>query len=156
SAALFLFLSPAHRGLLLRPGFWVMAAIAAACCLPILFWNLDHGWVTLQHVRGLSGLNAPSIRWLGPFVFLGTPCGLLLVIWFIAWLAAMIAHRPWVETDENLRYLWYMSAIMFAVFLGFSFKTGGGEPNWPITAYISGLVLAAGWLSRQLDSPRQW
>src|SRR5207248_436203 len=24
------------------------------------------------------------------------------------------------------------------------------EPNWPITAYISGMVLAAGWLSRQV------
>src|SRR5207244_4390344 len=28
------------------------------------------------------------------------------------------------------------------------------EANWPITAYLSGLVLAAGWLRRQLEVPR--
>jgi hypothetical protein len=42
------------------------------------------------------------------------------------------------------------------VFLGFSLKTGGGEPNWPVTAYVSGLVLAVFWLDRQLRSPRIW
>jgi hypothetical protein len=45
---------------------------------------------------------------------------------------------------------------MFAWFGAFSFKTGGGEVNWPVTAYLSGLVLSAGWLGRQLDSPRAW
>ena len=29
------------------------------------------------------------------------------------------------------------------MFLGFSLKTGGGEPNWPVTAYLSGGVLTA-------------
>jgi hypothetical protein len=28
--------------------------------------------------------------------------------------------------------------------------------NWPVTAYLSGLVLAAAWLGRQLTSPRRW
>ena len=37
---------------------------------------------------------------------------------------------------------------MFLVFFAFSFKTGGGELNWPITAYLSGLVLTAAWLGR--------
>jgi hypothetical protein len=45
---------------------------------------------------------------------------------------------------------------MFLWFGAFSFKTGGGELNWPVTAYLSGLVLAAGWLARQLDSPLGW
>ncbi len=30
---------------------------------------------------------------------------------------------------------------MFVVFLAFSFKTGGGEPNWPVTAYRASLDL---------------
>jgi len=46
-----------------------------------------------------------------------------------------------------------MSAPMFGFFLLFSLKTRE-EPNWPITAYLSGLVLAAAWLDRQLHSPR--
>jgi hypothetical protein len=46
---------------------------------------------------------------------------------------------------------------MFAIFLVFSPRTGGGELNWPVTAYLSGVVLTAGWVARQLASPsRSW
>jgi hypothetical protein len=45
-----------------------------------------------------------------------------------------------------------MSAPVFAFFLLFSFKAAG-EPNWPVTAYVSGMVLAAAWLAPPLRSP---
>jgi hypothetical protein len=157
SAGLFLLTSREHRRLLLGWGFWAMAAVAALCCLPILLWNVANDWVSLRHVSGLAGLDAPSgPHWLGPLVYVGTQCGLLLVFWFLAWGAALVSHRPWAEPDAGVRYLWWLSAPMFAVFLGFSIKTGGGEPNWPVTAYLSGLVLAVAWLDRQLRSPRRW
>jgi hypothetical protein len=58
----------------------------------------------------------------------------------------------WLRTS----YLWWMSAPMFLFFLGFSWKNGGGEANWPVTAYLSGLVLATIWLGQQMQSPRTW
>ena len=97
--------------------------------------------------------DSEGIRWLGPLAFTGIQFGLLLGFWFVAWLAAMIAHRPWKEADAGKRYLWWLSAPMFTVFLLFSFKTAE-EPNWPVTTYISGLVLAIGWIARQLQAPR--
>jgi hypothetical protein len=123
--------------------------------VPILVWNVQNDWVTFHHVNRLSG-KGNAIRWLGPLAYLAGQCALLLVFWFAAWVGAMIAHRPWVEKDAGLRYLWWLSLPMFTVFLLFSFKTGGGELNWPVTAYLSGLVLAAGWMVRQLRSPRTW
>jgi hypothetical protein len=48
-----------------------------------------------------------------------------------------------------------MSAVMFAVFLGFSLVTAV-QPNWPVTAYLSGHVLGVAWLARQLSSSRAW
>src|SRR5262249_43930370 len=36
SIGLFLLFDPERRRLLMRPGFWVMTAVSAACCLPIL------------------------------------------------------------------------------------------------------------------------
>ncbi|MBV9123428.1 MAG: glycosyltransferase family 39 protein [Planctomycetes bacterium] len=157
SAALFLLTSPSQRRLLWRPGFWVLCIIGAACCLPILWWNASHGWVTLHHVSGQAGLtDQETMHWLGPLVYLGAQFGLLLGFWFVIWMAAMIAHRPWAEPDESVRYLWWMSAPMFVVFLLFSFKTNGGEPNWPVTTYESGLVLAVAWLVRQWQSPQRW
>jgi hypothetical protein len=157
SAGLFLLFSAEHRKLLWRPGFWIMAAITTLCCLPILFWNVKYDWVTFRHVQGLAGLQGgPRWFWKGPLVYISAQCGLYLVFWFIAWAAAMIAHRPWKERDAGKRYLWWLSAPMFTVFLAFSLKTGGGEPNWPVTAYISGLVLATSWLMGQLRSPIGW
>src|SRR5262245_32487282 len=94
SAALFLLTSSEHRRLLLRPGFWIMITVATVCCAPILVWNVRHDWVSLRHVSGQAGLhNGPMIHWLGPFRYVGVQCGLLLGFWFIAWTAAMIAHR---------------------------------------------------------------
>ena len=153
SVGLFLLLQPDRRRLLLRPGFWVMSIIAGLCCLPILIWNLRNGWVTVRHVGGLSG---EGFHPLGPLVYVGGQAALLLVYWFAVWAAAMVRRNPWAESDGGVRYLWWLSAPMFLVFLAFSLKDGGGEPNWPVTAYLSGMVLAADWLARQLASHAAW
>jgi 4-amino-4-deoxy-L-arabinose transferase-like glycosyltransferase len=160
SLGLFLLTARPYRVLLLRPGFWCMAGVAGLCCLPILVWNIRNDWVSLRHVGALSGAADTAIHWLGPLVYVGQQCALLLGFWFAAWAAAMIVHRPWREADPGVCYLWWLSAPMFLTFLLFSPKTGGGEMNWPVTAYLSGLVLAAAWLGRQLRTPyvrwRRW
>src|SRR5262249_46457191 len=124
SLGLFLLTSPEHRGLLRRRGFWLLTGVAAACCLPILVWNLRHDWVSLHHVGRQAGTHA-AVRWDGPLVFVATQFAVLLGFWFVAWAAAMVRHRPWAEPDGRLRYLWWLSAPMFLVFLLFGFKTGG-------------------------------
>lgn len=156
SVALFLGTSPEYRRLLFRPGFWVMSGIGALCCMPIVIWNINHDWVSLKHV-GNHADQGKGFQVLGPLVFLGTQCALLLVFWFVYWLSAMWAHRPGVEANPRVRYLWWLSAPMFIFFLLFSFRNGGGEPNWPVMAYLSGLVLTAAWLQERLQTtlPRQ-
>jgi hypothetical protein len=157
SLGLFLLTSREHRGLLRQRGVWIACAVAAVCCLPIVVWNAAHDWVTVKHVGRQAGVNnGPSLHWEGPLVYVGTQFALLLGYWFMAWVAALWSSRPWKETDDGKRYLWWMSATMFGVFLAFSVKTRGGEPNWPITAYVSGLVLTAGWLAERLAGPSGW
>jgi hypothetical protein len=156
SAALFLIMDGAHRRLLFRRGFWLMTGIAALCCLPMVIWNIQHNWVSVRHVSAQAGLTTrPDIRWHGPVEFIVIQCLVLLVIWFVAWVHAMLVFRPWKETDPGARYLWWMSSTMFAVFLLFSLKTHE-EPNWAIAAYLSGMVLMAANISRQLQSPARW
>jgi hypothetical protein len=157
SVGLFLLTSRERRVQLIRPGFWIMTGVAALCCLPILLWNWQQGWPTLRHVEGLAGGHgALGIKWLGPLTYVATQCGLFLVYWFVAWVAALFVFRPWAKEGKRTAYLWWMSVPMFATFLAFSFKTGGGEPNWPVTAYISGLVLAVAWIAKQLASASDW
>lgn len=155
SLGLFLLTSPRFRLLLFRPGVWVMAAVAGLCCLPILVWNVQHDWVSWRHVSGQAGMRDRDWLWHGPLAYLGMQFGMLLGFWFVAWAAAMVAHNPAGEPDAGVRYLWWMSAPMFGVFLAFSLKTPT-EPNWPVTAYLSGAVLTAAWVARQLQSPRPW
>jgi hypothetical protein len=158
SLGLFLLATPQYRGLLRQRGVWLMAAVAGLCCLPILVWNAQHDWVTVRHLLGLSGVardpGEARVHWLGPLVYVGEQAAVLLGYWFVAWVAAMVACHPGRESDPGVRYLWWLSAPTFLTFLAFSPKNGGGEMNWPVTAYLSGLVLAAAWLGRQLASAR--
>ena len=114
---------------------------------------MRNGWVTFYHVERLSGVG---FHWSGPQNYLADQAAMLLGYWFVVWVVAMARRHPLAESDPGARYLWWLSAPMFLVFLAFSFKTDGGEPNWPVTAYLSGLVLAAAWLPRQLASPVVW
>jgi hypothetical protein len=157
SIGLFLLFTPSCRRQLVRPDVWLMTLIGALCCIPILYWNIRHDWVSWRHVSGQAGLSDDGNRvlWLGPLSYVGMQALLLLGFWFVAWTAAMIAYWPWKETDAGVRYLWWTSAPMFGVFLLFSFKTPE-EPNWPITAYLSGVVLATAWIERQLQSSIVW
>jgi 4-amino-4-deoxy-L-arabinose transferase-like glycosyltransferase len=158
SLGLFLLFSPARRRLLWSGGFWLMIGAASLSAVPILIWNAQHDWVTFHHVGGLAGLtdDQPTIHWLGPLKLLGVQCGLWLVFWFVVWLRAMWAHAPWRKSPASYQYLWWMSAPMFGTFFLFGFKTDGGEPNWPITAYLSGLVLGGLWLVDELRTAGGW
>ncbi|OAI39828.1 hypothetical protein AYO40_05400 [Planctomycetaceae bacterium SCGC AG-212-D15] len=178
SLGLFLLFDRERRQLLLQTGFWVMIAVAGFCCLPILIWNAQHDWVTFRHVFVQAGSEAKGITWMGPLRFLGAQLGILIFYWFVVWTWAMYARRPWKntarttehgevardasgglgnppygeESQAGIQYLWWMSAPMFLMFFVFSLRTNGGEPNWAVTAYISGLVLSAGWLVEQMGA----
>jgi dolichyl-phosphate-mannose-protein mannosyltransferase len=136
-------------------GFALMSVVAGVACLPIVIWNAQHRWVTFFHVGRQAGMqNQDWVRWLGPLEFLGGQAGLLLGFAFCWWLAAMLlALRRRLE-PESL-FLWCLSAPMFVVFLLFSLRTRV-EPNWPVAAYFSGMVLAAAWVVQQWHSPARW
>jgi hypothetical protein len=149
SFALFLLTTPDLRSRFKRPGFWIMTAIGCLGAVPILAWNVTHGWVTLWHTQVHAGFQGTeTATWLGPFQFVGIQFAVLMGFWFIVWARAMWDHRPTRETDPGARFLWWMSAPAFVFFGLFSITNGGGGANWPLVSYLSGMVLAAGWLKR--------
>jgi 4-amino-4-deoxy-L-arabinose transferase-like glycosyltransferase len=58
------------------------------------------------------------------------------------------------EQCASRGYLWWLSAPMFCLFLLASLKTTG-QLNWPVTAYLSGGVLATVWLEARLRQSRR-
>ena len=156
SAGLFVLFTPTHRHLLTHWGFWVMAAVAGLSAIPILVWNSQHDWVQFRHVAVQAGVaeskTGGGVRWPGPVEYVGGQFALLFGYWFVVWVRAVIHYRPRRETPVGLRYLWWMSVPTFAVFGGSSLLKSG-QLNWPVSAYLSGGVLAAGWLADYLARP---
>jgi len=155
SAGLFLLFTPAQRSLLGRPGFWVMALVAALSAIPILVWNSQHDWVTFRHVAVQAGVaeskKNTGVRWVGPFEYMGGQLIVLLGYWFVCWVGALIRFWPRSVVPAGVRYLWWMSVPTFLVFAASSVRAAG-QLNWPVAAYLSGAVLAGAWLSEQLNS----
>lgn len=159
SLGLFLLLSKPHRRELAKPGFWLMAFLGALLGGgPILWWNSQHDWVTFLHVGTQAGIETAGvgIRWFGPLEFLAMQAGILLGLWF-ALMAMGFARvvRDWMRSrvDRDQLFLACLALPIFLICLAFSVKVRI-EPNWPVTAYVTGLILAAGMLRERWTSVR--
>ncbi len=129
--ALFFWLWPPGRRQLRRPGPYLALAIMAVCALPILIWNAQHNWSTLEHVVNtnmrLDNKWHPSsiLKFFGEFV--GSELGLLNPVFFVAMLWAMVAF--WKRRHPLWLYFFSMGA---PVFLGVWLFTLRSRvlPNW--------------------------
>jgi hypothetical protein len=122
--------------------------------LPVLGWNAAHDWVGLRHVFAQAGaVEGPKVgfHWLRPVEFLAGQFAFLGGYWFCAWAAAAWVLRPWRTRDPDAAYLWWLSVPVVVVFLLAGLRTKA-QANWPAAAYLSGFVLAVGWVARQLAS----
>ncbi len=139
-----------RREALRRRGFAAFVLLSLLGLLPIFLWNAGHGWVSLRHVLGQTGVSsaeARGIRWLGPLEFAGGQFAMLLGFWFVAFAAAGWQFRR--SRDTGLSLLWWSSVPVWGVFLGASLFSPG-EVNWPAAAYIGGFVLALAWIRERL------
>lgn len=135
-----------------RPRNWIGPILFLANALlgvfPILIWNLVRDGSGFRHLLAHAGAAESSPGILGPVGFLGGQFGLLLGVWFIAWVRAVWALRPTIRPE--LALLWWLSVPLMAVCTLVSFNTLG-QPNWPAPAYLSGCVLVAIWLNENWE-----
>ena len=150
SLALWWLVDPAERKRFAMRGPWLAAAVAALCCTPIIAWNVLNDFVTFRHVAVQAGVKTESlIRWKGPLEYLGGQFGLLFGYWFVAWALAVWRYAPWKVSDANTRFLWWLSVPSVALFGVVSLRSNV-QINWPIAAYLSGVVLALMYLREQV------
>ncbi len=95
-AILFALYRPA-RPQLRRPGPYLALAVFLLCTVPVIVWNAQHDWITVEHVGTNAGLDhqwKPTLRFFGDFA--GVEAALLNPVFFVGSLWAMIAfwkHR---------------------------------------------------------------
>ena len=124
------------------------ALIAGLGLIPQIMWNFRNDGVGMRHALGHSGFQDESPGLLGPLGFLAGQFGVLLGVWFIAWIRAVWASRA----NPKLALLWWLSVPLFAIGTVASLNAVG-QPNWPAAAYVTGFVLAMLWIRERWQSP---
>lgn len=154
---IFFALQPYARHHLRKAGPWLALGVFLICTTPVLIWNSQHGWITVNHVAGDAGLTNPNPISLSDRLsdgfryfteFTGAEAGLLNPIFFLGALWAMFA--AWQHRRD--RPFWFFLFCMSApVFLGhwlYSFHSRV-QPNW-IAAAVPPMfcLMAAYWSTR--------
>lgn len=141
--ALYVWRAPAARAWLRRPTPYVAAALALALFLPVIVWNVEHGWVTARHVAS-QGRGA-GLTWVEPLRLIGSQLGSLtpLVAGILGWAAWYGAREGLARGREPYRFLMAFAAPVLLFYLLVSFQ-GKAQANWPAAAYPSLGLLAAG------------
>lgn len=141
--AVFFALWPPARAHLRRPGPWLALAVVAVCSLPVIVWNAQHDWITLQHVATNAKLEKawkPTLKYF--FEFLGAEAGLLHPILFVAALWAMLRFWKHYPKRPLLLYFFAMGAPVFLGYWLFSLHSRV-HPNWIACAIVPMFCLMA-------------
>jgi 4-amino-4-deoxy-L-arabinose transferase-like glycosyltransferase/membrane-associated phospholipid phosphatase len=117
---------PPARAHLRRRGPWLALLVASLFLLPVLIWNAQHDWITIQHVASDGRLGQKSSRTFTAD-FLLTEGLILHPVFYVAALWAAVAF--WRRKNQLQLYLFCMGAPLFLLYLALSFHSRI-ELNW--------------------------
>lgn len=141
-----------YRSRFCRPQFYAMLVAALVCSLPVLIWNSQHGWITVEHLlhRGaLDGTWHFSPGNLG--LFLGEQAGVISPLLFLCILGALFGPRLAPAFCIANRFLLCLFLPLFLFYVVLS-ANKAGQANWTAPAYIAGILLfAAKWTLGQQE-----
>ena len=151
SWAVFFALYPPARRQLRRPGPYVALLVNFLCSIPVLIWNYQHAWITVQHVSDNAqldnhwtftlanlwkGFSKYTTEFLLVETLLQNPFFFLPVIW--ASFAFWRRHRQ----HPLLVYFFSMGAPLFLCYFLWTFHSRV-YPNWIAPAILPLFCLAA-------------
>ena len=144
---LFLLFSPKYRYWLLKKQLYLSAVLSLLIFSPVLYWNYQHQWISFifQFSHGIDpskGLNLLSFTdYLGGQLLLGGVAIFLGLLYYI------IRYFRAIITDDKQAFLLW-PCILVLGFFGYRGLFQHMEANWPVVAYISGIILVATWIKR--------
>ncbi len=151
--------NPASRALLRRSTFWICIVGSLLFLAPVIWWNMQHGWVTLKHTSHHfeTRSNAGLLGHLGTLgEFLGLQALAFSPVTWVLMIAVVFGGLwKWRVLIEKERYAVIFSGPGLAVFILLSMRQSVNV-NWPAVYYISATVLAGAWLDRVALDALPW
>jgi len=148
----FLVLSPADRKKLLSPAVWMWVLGSLAFLAPVVWWNSQHDWITIQHTREhfvgqpISVIGHVSLS----IEFWATQFGILspVMCWMmIGVVGSLLLKLPKLARREL--YLVCLGGLPMVAVTGLSFIQLV-QPNWPAAFHLTGVILVAAWAGKLL------
>jgi 4-amino-4-deoxy-L-arabinose transferase-like glycosyltransferase len=136
----FLLWSKEHRPLLFSRKMIALCAAFALSILPILWWNIETGWVHAIALHSRSGVtNTFQIRPLQLLKFLGGQFGVVSPLFMGGIFIAAIALTRKQHADLRMRFLLSHFLPLYGLFMFFSLNSAGKE-NWAAPALVTGII----------------
>ncbi len=143
---LFMATNRQDRPLLRQPWPYLSIVIALLMLLPVVWWNWQHDWITLQHTSHHFSTDKGFFNFLRTVPeFLGSQ--LLLISPLTGFLFATITTGFLLKIrrqNRNVRYLVIFSVVSLLAFVLMSFRQSI-NPNWPAAFYPAGIILLSAW-----------
>jgi 4-amino-4-deoxy-L-arabinose transferase-like glycosyltransferase len=137
----FLLWSKEHRPLIFSRKMFVMCAAFAVSIVPIIWWNMQTGWVHAIALHSRSGVtNTFQIHPLELLKFLGGQFGVVSPLFMAGMLVAAIALFWKRHADLRVRFLLSQFLPLYGLFAFFSLNKAG-QPNWAAPALVAGVIL---------------
>jgi undecaprenyl-diphosphatase len=161
---LFLLLSKPDRTRIFSLSPYMIVAIGSLAIVPLLYWNMQHDWLTFQHTASHFDTEQVNLlkrlSWFGEFAA-GQVALVSPLLWFALAIVFVVASRKLWSLERNELYLLCFSGIPMWGVLLLAFRQRL-EPNWPAAFYPAGIVLVAGVLlqavpvAAQIRFPRNY
>lgn len=132
--------SPGNRKRLFLGGL-ISGCVALVFFLPVLLWNAGHDWISFAHQlnHGFRNEHRTPVH----FGNLAEYAGFLVIL--VSPVLGLLCFRTAVArmADDRFRFLgvFFWTVVLF---FGFSAAKAHIEANWPMAAFVSGLIMVAG------------
>lgn len=144
-AALFLVLSPAHRGHWRNPRLALGLVVALCVLAPNIVWNAEHGFVSVRHLGDNASLGGPLVHPDELGAFFAAQFAVFGPILFAVYLWIAINGRRLAAGDSRILYLLCLSLPVLLVMLVQSLLSRA-HANWAFVTYVPASVLVAWYL----------
>jgi hypothetical protein len=156
-AVLYVAGSRSTRRWLRRPSFYLAGALALVIAAPVVAWNYEHAWPSVQLHLAERMVRPPGETLVGALARVGTGQLITFHPLLLPAFFGLLAYSLWcARNDERYRLLATASLPVLAFLLVMMVRAGDSEPHWTLVGYVPLAVVAGGAIDESVGRFRRF